>query len=532
MRRSRRDRRTRGAFRSGAFLLLPVLLLLSPLSSHPAGTLAAQVRPEAPPDAAPESADRPLDDGATEQQRPPVGREEARALRFPPLEFQPPEVEVRTLSNGTRVLFLRDPTLPLVEFYARFRGGYALFDRRYYAAGMALPSLIRAGGTRTLPPDSVDRLMESHAFQTTFGSGGEGSYSSINTLTENVEAAVDLWGRMLRSPRFDSAEVEIWRGRSRESVRRRRDDPGRLAFSEFNRLMFGDHPTGWELEPADLDEQTFTRERLQWVHRRIFCTDNMILGVAGDISWARAEALLEEMLEDWPSCPEALPEPRPAEPRRERGVFLIPRDLNQSTVVLAEPSGVRRSTDEDYFASRIANSILGASGFTSRLMQRVRTEEGLAYSVSSVWTTPSESEGIVGAVTRTRAEATVPTIDMILDVFRDMTETPPAEDEVRIAIEEIVNGFVFNFESAGEIVSRKMLYLIQDLSEDWLERYVAGIQRVEPEDVHRVVREEVHPERMTILVVGDPERFEVPLDTLGDVRVLDGEDEEGEEGEP
>ncbi|NIP59217.1 MAG: hypothetical protein GWM92_13000, partial [Gemmatimonadetes bacterium] len=219
--------------------------------------------------------------------------------------------------------------------------------------------------------------------------------------------------------------------------------------------------------------------------------------------------------EDWDPCPEPLPESPQPDLRRDGGVFVIPRELNQSTIVMAEPGGVRRAPVDPYFASRIANSILGASGFTSRLVERVRTEEGLAYSVSSLWTAPDESEGIVGAITRTRSDATLAAIRVVLEVLEEMRREAPSRAEVRTAVDEIVNGFVFNFQDPGQVVSRRLFYLAEGLPRDWLERYLEGIQGVRPRDVHRVVSREVDPSRMTILVVGDTARFEAPLESLG-----------------
>jgi len=61
---------------------------------------------------------------------------------------------------------------------------------------------------------------------------------------------------------------------------------------------------------------------------------------------------------------------------------------------------------------------------------------------------------------------------------------------------------------------------LEELPADWLERYLAGIQAVTPQEVLDVFRREVHPERMTILVVGNPATFDAPLETLGPVTVL------------
>jgi predicted Zn-dependent peptidase len=65
-----------------------------------------------------------------------------------------------------------------------------------------------------------------------------------------------------------------------------------------------------------------------------------------------------------------------------------------------------------------------------------------------------------------------------------------------------------------------MVYRAEGLPEDWLEKYLEGIQAVTPEEVLDVFRREVHPDRMTILVVGNPEAFDAPLETIGPVTIL------------
>lgn len=459
--------------------------------------------------------------GLAAQEPPATGREAAEGLAVPPLEFDPPEATMHRLPGGVEVLHLEDRTLPLVDLLVRFEGGSTYVPRTYFAAAVALPALLRNGGTGLLEPDSVEALFDTWAAQTSFGGGGRSAFASLNVLTRHLAPALDLWGKVLRNPGLDPDEVEVWRGREMETVRRRADDPGILAFSEFNHLMYGDHPVGWQMTPADLEPADLSLERLEWVHRRVFCRDNMVLGVAGDVSWDDVEPLLRAMVEGWPACAEPLPDPPLAELRAGGGVFLIPRELNQSTVVMAHASDVRLADDETYFASRIANSILGSGGFRSRLMARVRTEEGYAYSASSLWTTPRRSQGLVGAVTRTRSDRTVAAVRAMLDVFGRMRAEPPELDEVRAAVDQYANGFVFNFEAPAQIVSRQMVYRLDDLPGDWLQRYLAGIQEVSPEGVHEVVRSQVRPEDMVILVVGDPDAFDEPLDVLGPVTVLD-----------
>jgi len=424
------------------------------------------------------------------QPGPGIGRDAIDRLRFPELAFDPPTAQEKSLESGVPVILLEDHSLPLVTLFARFRGGYGNLPRESYAATTALVSLIRSGGTTSLPPDSVDQILDHLALQVTFGGGGGSSFSSVNTLTKHLADAVTLWADLLKNPRFDSREVDIWRGRQLESVRRRPDNPGLLAFSEFNRLMFGDHPIGWEMGEADL-----TPERVS------------------------SEPLMEEIMEGWPSCPAPLPEGEPPDMRKGGGDFLVPRDLTQSTVVMAEPGGVSEGTDPDYFASRIGNSILGAGGLTSRIPARVRTEKGYAYQASSLWTAPARYEGIVGAITQTRSESTIAATRLMLDIMEEMRNDPPLQEEVDRVVDQLVNGFVFNFQTPAQIVARQMVYRAEGLPADWLEQFIREVQRVQPEAVRRVFQRYVNPDEMLILILGNPDEFDFPPETLGPVQI-------------
>jgi predicted Zn-dependent peptidase len=450
-----------------------------------------------------------------------VGREAAEDLRFPPLRFHAPEPKEHKV-DGVSVLFLEDHAVPLVTLYARFKGGYSLLDRSYYAAASALPSLLRYGGTETLPPDSVDGRLAYYAIQTTFGGGGETLFTSMNTLTEYLGPALSLWGDMLRRPRFDTAEVDVWRGRELEAVRRRGDDPQRLAFGEFNRLLYGDHPVGWEMDTLDLSPERLSPRVIRDVQGRILCPENLILGVTGDVSWDELKPQLHRIVAGWPACADTLlsyPEP---DIRKGPGVFLIPRKLDQAVLVMAHATDVHMGLTPEYFAAQIGNSILGSGGFSSRILSQVRTEEGFAYSAASLWTMPHRYQGLLGAVTRTKPENAVPALKLILSIMEGMTEAPPTRQEMETTVDQIVNGFVFNFETPGQIVARRMFYLAQGLPKDWLERYVEGIEDVTPRRVERVFKKYLHPDEMIIMVVGDPDRIgREALATLGPVTVLD-----------
>ncbi|TVP44694.1 MAG: insulinase family protein [Gemmatimonadales bacterium] len=449
----------------------------------------------------------------------PVGRAAVETLTFPPLVFSPPEATEHDVL-GVPVFHLEDDTFPLVDFFVQIRGGVSHFHRSDAPAMTALSSLIRTGGTESMEPDTVEARLDLLAAQVGFGSGGGGSYASLNALTPTLDDAMELLRELLVNPGFDDAAVEVWADQERERLRRRVEDPGSLAFSEFNRLVFGNHPVGWVLTDAEITEDALSRERLKRLHEMTHCRENLIVGVAGDLSWPDAEPRIHAFLAAWPPCMHPLPPTPLPELRRGGGVWILPRPVEQTTVVVAGPGGIRQEDSPEYFASRIANTILGAGGFTSRLFQRVRTERGLAYGASSVWTTPSRYEGLVGAVTATRPERTVEAVELLFEIFGEFRDAPPEAEEVQRAVEQAVNGYVFAFESAGQVVNRRMSDRAMELPDRWFERYLEEIQRVTPEDIHAVVERHLDPSAMVILLVGDPERFAPGLERFGPIHLL------------
>ncbi|MFW6206282.1 MAG: M16 family metallopeptidase, partial [Gemmatimonadota bacterium] len=381
--------------------------------------------------------------GPAAPEMPPIGLDAVEQLEFPPLEFDPPEPERFELSNGVTVLFLQDATLPMVDVMVNLKGGYAYFDREAYAAASALLPLMRNGGTRTFTVDSLDAHVDFHALGLTTSTDGTRMVLRANGLGRQIDLVLELWSEILLHPRLDSAAVERWRRRELEAVRRRSDFPGSQAVLEFNRIMFGDHPTGWVMTESDLSPEQLNEDRLRRQHDRVVCPENAIIGAAGALDRDTLAEALERALGDWQPCGEGLDSvPRPVlEPNPE--VYVMPSTLPQSTIVVGEPGGVVLEESQDYFASRIANWVIGGSGFTSRLMTRVRTEAGLAYSAASVWGVSRDHERILGAITHTRADRTVEATRLLLAILDEARTDPPTAEEVQLARDAIVNGFVF-----------------------------------------------------------------------------------------
>jgi predicted Zn-dependent peptidase len=166
------------------------------------------------------------------------------------------------------------------------------------------------------------------------------------------------------------------------------------------------------------------------------------------------------------------------------------------------------------------NKILGG-GFTGRLFKNVRSREGLAYSVFGSYSANYDYPGEFYVGCMTKSESTVYAIRAMLKEVEKIKEAEVTDEELALAKESFLNSFVFNFDTKGEIVRRRMIYEYFGYPEDFLMKTKENVEKVTKADVLRVAKKHLKPDTVQILVVGRPEEFDQPLSTLGEVNEID-----------
>jgi zinc protease len=242
------------------------------------------------------------------------------------------------------------------------------------------------------------------------------------------------------------------------------------------------------------------------------------LGVVGDFDARQMEDKLRQAFGGWPRGPAAAaPEIRfqPAKP----GYYLVAKeDVNQSAIRMVE-LGTRRD-NPDFYAIEVFNEAFGG-GFSSRLFQDLRTAKGLAYSVGGGIGTAFDHPGIVRLSMGTKSQSTVEGIQGIDAEIARLAADPISEEEIKRAKDSILNSFVFQFDTPEKVLSERMAYEFYGYPADFLEKYRAGIEKVQPADVARAGGKYLHQDQLAVLVVGNAPDFDKPLSSLGPVSSLD-----------
>ncbi len=429
-----------------------------------------------------------------------------RDIQFEELVFEPPAPSEfrRELSSGVPVYMAVSNEFPLVTITLSFKGGTYMEPEGKAGLAAMTGAMMRQGGTETIPPKELDEKFDFLAANVFASIGGTTSQASINCLTSNLDEAFSLFIDMVRNPGFDQDRLEVLRGQELEDIKTRDDNGLQIAIRELGFLMSGpDHFEGRQPTKASL--QSITPEDMRAFHDRIFHPGNLMIAVTGDFEPDKMLAYLEEKLSGWPTGEAAPAVPAPtASP--EPGVYYYEKDQNQVQVLIAH-RGITRD-DPDAIEVQVMNDILGGSGFTSRITNRVRTEEGLAYTAGSQMSPRVEYPGLFISYFFTKTPTTGLATRLVFDEFDKIQKTEVTTDELETIKNNLIETFPRNFESKSAMMNLFINDERTGRDPAYWQNYRDAVRNVSPEDVQRVANQHLRPDDAVILVVGPWEEIQ------------------------
>ena len=445
-----------------------------------------------------------------------------------PVELRVPELgkEVRRveLDGGVTVFIKEDRSAPSVEMGFVWLGGSNTAPVEDLARFELASDLLNEGGTADLTPAELQAKLDELGMSFGLWIGSTTSGGRFWSLRRNFEESFDLALDVLMEPRLDPERLEVLKGQYIERMRRRDESPGRAASILLNRTIFKDHPRlGYT--PARAEIQSLTPEQIREVWTRYLGRDNLFLTVVGDFDADEMLELLREKLGNWRKAKQTERRYITHEPFLRPGVFLVEQELPQPAIRLYHQIGVdREAPKEDHAALEILNDILGGSGFRSRLMERLRSDEGLTYGIYS-GISHQGRKGVPGALRisyQTRKDSVLRSIDSVLEEVRGVIVEKVNAAEVAEQVEAWRNRFVFRYTNDFYTVARLMYNEIDDRPYDYDRIELDAVQKVTVDDVHRVARKYLAPENLTVAIYGalTPED-RAALDERFELTVLD-----------
>lgn len=442
-----------------------------------------------------------------------------KEITYPKLhKLKVPEVKRVELPNGIILFLVEDHELPLINMSARLGVGSIYEPQDKIGLASITGRVMRTGGTTTMSGDEMDEVLESIAATVETSIGLTSGSARVSVLKEHVARGLSILADVLMHPAFPQEKLDLAKVQARSAIARRNDEPFGITYREFGKLIYGSASAyARHTEYATID--AITREDLVAFHERFFHPNNVMIGVWGDFKTRGMIQQIEEAFAGWEPVEFHRPEVPEVRYAFDSSVYLIRKeDINQTHVMMGHIGGLR--SNPDYFALVVMNDILGG-GFTGRLFKNVRSRMGLAYSVFGAYGANYDYPGMFYVGCQTKAATTVEALEAMRSEVERMTRELVTDEELAQAKESYLNSFVFNFDTMGEIVERIMTYEYYGYPRDFLEKTKENIEKVSKEDVLRVAQTYLQPDKLRILAVGNPEEFDQPLTTLGEVKEID-----------
>jgi zinc protease len=427
----------------------------------------------------------------------------ARDIKFPPYEIQ-------TLPNGLQVVVVMHHEQPSVSMRMLVRVGTASDPKDQMGIAHLTASLLDQGTTSRSAQEMNDEVDFIGGVMGA-GAGSDLTFVQMIVMKDSFEKGMRMLSDMARHPAFAPAEIDRQRQQTLSGLKVSLEDPEYIANSVFDRLVYGFHPYGMPDTGTPESLARLTRADLQAFHSRYFIPNNAILAIVGDVTAEESFAAAKKIFGDWEKR-DLVPDRFIAPPEPTRRVVVVDKPDAVQTEIRVGHIGIPR-THPDYMAVNLAIRILGGEG-SNRLHQVLRTERGLTYGAQANMDTLKES-GDFEAETNTRSEATGEVLRLIVDEFWRLQRERVGESELSSAKAYLSGSFPLTIETPGAIAMQVVNALFYGLPLEQLQNFRERVNAVTVDDVQRVAKTLLRPDRLSVVLVGNAAAFTPQLRGVG-----------------
>ena len=430
-------------------------------------------------------------------------------LKFPELKYEPPKgFDYRVeLKSGPVAFVVPNRELPLISISILVRTGK--YNEPKGKEGLAAMTgyLLSKGGTKSHSAEALEERLAFLAAGLSSNIGDTSGSVGVNLLSKDLEEGLAILREVLTVPRFQRDRVDLYKTQQIQSMKQRNDDSRNIERRELVRLAYGDHFFRSQ-SPTKASINSITESDLRGFHRDWFHPDNFVVSVSGDFDRKEMVLNLEKLFSDWsPKGKTAKPVPTNKK-FAKAGVYIVDKEVNQGRVDIMLP-GIMRD-NPDYYAIQIMNDILGGGGFTSRITNRVRSDEGLAYSAYSYCPGGIYFPRTFVAGYQSKSRTVLYAAQIVLEEMLKITQEEVTDKEIETAKASYIQTFPQAFETKGAVAST---FASEEFTgrlsnnPNYFENFRSKIQAVTKADVQRVAGKYLTPDKLAILIIGDKEEI-------------------------
>jgi zinc protease len=406
------------------------------------------------------------------------------------------------LDNGLVLLTSQQRSLPMVSIELLIEAG-SRHDNANQEGVANLVAKLLTYGTKRRSALQISDTVDFIGASLSAGCGEDAASVSLTILKKDLATGLDLLADILTASTFPQEEIDRQKQAVLAGIKAREESPGSIAQRRFAAALYPQSPYGRPVEGDEASVKAISQASLQEFYQRFYRPNRAIMAVVGDISQDEITQALNQSLRSWTK---GEPRGKPLVPSNigAAQVIRVNKDLTQANIILGQ-QGVSRE-NPDYYALQVMNYILGGGGFSSRAMDAIRNERGLAYSVYSYFSA-ERGRGTFELVMQTKNETALEAIRLAQTEIRRIREESVTDQELSDAKDYLIGSFPLRLDTNRRVANFLVQVEFYQLGLDYPERYSDLIRKVTREDVERVARQYLHPEKLITVVVGNQKKI-------------------------
>ena len=430
-----------------------------------------------------------------------------------PRDFHFPVFERTVLSNGLRLIVAPMHRLPVVTAILVQDGG-AMTEQSGREGVSDIVAHALAEGTESRNADELVMALERLGTSVSASADWESSILKMTVMSPNLGQALSLMSEMVRAPRFEGAAIQRLRAERLSEIVQTRSEPRVLADETFSATLY--ESAARYAIPVGGSESTVGAIEISDV--KAYHADNYTPGaatliLAGDITQENAIELAGNAFGGWTASESTLTRNKRVadRPSGAKAVRVVGRvGAQQSELRMGHPGAARSVSD--YFPIVVMNAVLGGL-FSSRINLNLREVHGYTYGASSYfdWRRDTGPFVVSSAV---QSEATGAAVREVLNEIERIRAEEIAEEELTLATSYLAGVFPIRYETSDAVASGLASLAVFGLPDDYFTSYRPKILSVTTKDVQQAAEKNLHPEQLSVVVIGNPDLVEPQLREL------------------
>jgi zinc protease len=413
-------------------------------------------------------------------------------------KFDKEITEIISPKYNIKAYLLKDNTNPIISISFMFKNSGTANDYKNKVGLSSLATELLTKSVDNMTSTEFNEKLDQDAIRIFYRNDLNNIYGNLTTNKKHAKKAFNYLSLTLTKPQFNKNDTLIAKNNLIKAIELQNESPNFLAQKALNNKIYGKHPYSRNPIGKIEDIKSINKKDLQNFIKDHFAKSNLIVAFAGDIEASDVAINLDKIFENI-SKKGSTNYVNTPNPNIDGTISHIDYPIPQTISIFAQKSLSRNS--KDFYPLYITNHILGGSGLNSRLMKKIREEDGLTYGIYSSLTFLDKSPLIIGqfssenknfekALTETKKQ------------WKKMKVSGPNDEEIKKAKNYLINSYNLRFSSIQNLSEILLSMQKYNLGIDFISKRNKIIKKTTNEDIRRVAKEILNDKQLTFINIG------------------------------